>query len=216
MKYKAIIFDLDGTLINSLEDIADAMNKVLDENKYPTHDYKSYNFFIGNGIRKLVSRALPEDKRNETEIDRCYEAMMDYYGENCIRKTKPYQGIQALLNELNSKNIPISVLSNKSDSLTKKITHSIFPEYFEPVVGLTSEALKKPNPSTAIQISEKLNCNPSEVVFVGDSGIDMQTATQAGMYAVGVSWGYRTKEELFLEGAKLFLEEPSDLMALFN
>jgi phosphoglycolate phosphatase len=215
MKYKAIIFDLDGTLINSLEDIADAMNKVLIDNNYPTHTYESYNYFIGNGLRKLVSRALPDANKNESEIDRCYEAMMTYYGENCIRKTKPYNGIQALLNELSSQNISLSVLSNKSDPLTKKITQTIFPDSFEPVIGLISEELKKPNPSTAIQISKKLNCNPSEIIFVGDSGIDMQTATQAGMFAVGVSWGYRTKEELLLDGAKFILNQPSDLMELF-
>ncbi|HSD08952.1 HAD-IA family hydrolase [Flavobacterium sp.] len=215
MKYKAIIFDLDGTLINSLEDIADAMNKVLIDNDYPTHNYESYNYFIGNGLRKLVTRALPENRRNEEEIDRCYELMMDYYGENCIQKTKPYTGIQALLDELNLKSIPMNVLSNKSDVLTKKITESIFPEYFNLVVGLTSEEFKKPNPFTAIQMSEQLNCTPSEIIFVGDSGIDMQTATQAGMYAVGVSWGYRPKDELFSEGAKFFLNEPSDLMELF-
>lgn len=214
MKYKAIIFDLDGTLINSLEDIADAMNKVLNDNNYPTHNYESYNYFIGNGIRKLVSRALPVDKQNE--IDRCYEAMMTIYGENCIQKTKPYEGIQTLLNELSSRNIPLSVLSNKSDILTKKITESIFPKYFEPVIGLTTEELKKPNPTTAIQMSNSLNCAPSEIIFVGDSGIDMQTATQAGMLAVGVSWGYRTKDELLLEGAKFILNHPLDLMELFN
>jgi len=215
MKYKAIIFDLDGTLINSLEDIADAMNRVLIDNDYPAHNYESYNYFIGNGLRKLVTRALPENKRNEEEIDRCYALMMDYYGENCIQKTKPYTGIQALLDELNLLNIPMNVLSNKSDVLTKKITESIFPEYFNLIVGLTSEEFKKPNPFTAIQMSEQLNCTPSEIIFVGDSGIDMQTATQAGMYAVGVSWGYRPKDELFSEGAKFFLNEPSDLMELF-
>lgn len=214
MKYKAIIFDLDGTLINSLEDIADAMNKVLTDNNYPTHNYESYNYFIGNGIRKLVSRALPVDKQNE--IDRCYEAMMAIYGEDCIQKTKPYEGIQTLLNELSSRNIPLSVLSNKSDILTKKITQSIFPKHFEPVIGLTTEELKKPNPATAIQMSTSLNCTPSEIIFVGDSGIDMQTATQAGMLAVGVSWGYRTEEELLLEGAKFILNHPLDLIELFN
>jgi phosphoglycolate phosphatase len=213
MKYRAIIFDLDGTLINSLEDIADAMNKVLIDNNYPTHTYESYNYFIGNGLRKLVSRALPEEKQNE--IHRCYEAMMTIYGENCIQKTKPYDGIQALLNELSSKNIHLSVLSNKSDALTKKITQAIFPDSFEPVSGLTTEELKKPNPSAAIQISKHLKCSPSEVIFVGDSGIDMQTATQAGMYAVGVSWGYRTKDELLADGAKYLLNQPSDLLKLF-
>jgi len=215
MKYKAIIFDLDGTLVNSLEDIADAMNKVLTDNNYPTHTYETYNYFIGNGLRNLVSKALPAENKNEAEINRCYEEMMTHYGENCIRKTKPYQGIQSLLDELNAKNIPLSVLSNKSDSLTKKIIHSIFPNYFEPVIGLTTEEFKKPNPFTAIQISKQLNCTPSEVVFVGDSDIDMKTATQAGMYAVGASWGYRTKDELLSDGAKLLLNEPSDLMELF-
>lgn len=214
MKFKAIIFDLDGTLINSLEDIADAMNKVLIDNKYPSHSYNSYNYFIGNGLRKLVARALPENHNDENEINRCYQAMMLHYGENCIQKTKPYLGIQALLDELREMKIPISVLSNKSDVLTKKITQNLFPDFFEPIIGLTSEELKKPNPTTAIQISQQLNCMPSEIIFVGDSGIDMETATQAGMYAVGVSWGYRPKEELLHDGAKLILNQPMDLLKL--
>jgi phosphoglycolate phosphatase len=214
MKYKAIIFDLDGTLINSLEDIADAMNKVLTENNYPTHSYESYNYFIGNGLRKLVSRALPENHQNE--IDHCYEDMMRIYGENCMQKTKPYNGILNLLDELRSLNILLSVLSNKSDELTKKITQAIFPEYFEPVLGLTSEEFKKPNPATAIQISEQLNCKPSEIIFVGDSDIDMQTATNAGMYPIGVTWGYGTKGELLSDGAKFLLNKPSDLMVFLT
>ena len=216
MKFKGVIFDLDGTLVNSLEDIADAMNTVLQNLNYPTHDYDAYQYFIGSGLRNLVSKALPETHNDEKHIDRCYQLMIEEYSGNCTRKTKPYDGIVELLDHLISHNIKLSVFSNKSDELTKKITTALFPNYFEPIVGLSVEALKKPNPSEAIAISKKLGLKTEEIIFVGDSGIDMQTAANANMLAVGVSWGYRPEEELFAEGAKYVLNHPLDLIQILQ
>lgn len=214
MKFKGIIFDLDGTLVNSLEDIADAMNTVLQKLQYPTHTYEAYQYFIGSGLRNLVSKAIPTNNNSETEIQRCYDMMLNVYRENCTCKTKAYDGIFELLTELKSRNIPLSVFSNKADDLTKEVTNTIFPDCFDLILGLTTEPLKKPNPSKAIEISNKWNLKPEEILFVGDSDIDMLTATNANMFAVGVIWGYRTKEELLADGAQQILNYPMDLIPL--
>jgi len=214
MKFKAVIFDLDGTLVNSLQDIADSMNVVLESYNYPTHSYEAYINFIGSGIRSLVSKALPINNNNEKHIDTCFNKMIEVYRDNCTCKTKPYDGIVALLDNLIARNFKLSVLSNKSDEFTKKIIASLLPNYFDPVRGLTIEALKKPNPFGAIEISKDLNIKPEEIIYIGDSGIDMQTATNANMFAVGVLWGFGTKEELISNGAKYVLSNPLDLIQI--
>jgi phosphoglycolate phosphatase len=214
MKFKGVIFDLDGTLVNSLEDIADAMNKVLQDLNYPTHSYKDYQYFIGSGLRNLVGKSLPETHNDENQIEKCLNLMVAIYRDACTNKTKPYQGIIELLEDLRSRKIKLSVFSNKSDELTKKIVADLFPNYFETAVGLSVEALKKPNPSEAIEISKSLGLKPEEMIFVGDSGIDMQTATNANMHAVGVLWGYRPTNELISNGAKLILNHPLDLIPI--
>jgi len=211
MKFKGIIFDLDGTLVNSLEDISDAMNIVLTGLEYPTHTYDTYQYFIGSGLRNLVSKALPASNNTEEQIETCFECMVNEYRKICTFKTKPYEGIIELLENLSSKNIKLAVFSNKADELTKKIATEIFPNYFDSAVGLSTELLKKPNPFEAIEISKKWNLKPEEILFVGDSDIDMQTAINANMFPVGVSWGYRTEEELKASGAKLVINNPLEL-----
>jgi phosphoglycolate phosphatase len=214
MKLKGVIFDLDGTLVNSLKDIADAMNSVLQDLNYPTHSYDAYQYFIGSGLRNLVSKSLPETHNDEKSIESCYLLMIEEYRDTCTRKTTSYEGIIELLDHLLLHNIKLSVFSNKSDELTKKIAGALFPNYFDFVVGLTTESLKKPNPSEALAISKNMGLKPEEIIFVGDSGIDMQTATNANMFAVGVSWGYRPKEELIANGAKQVINHPSDLIQI--
>jgi phosphoglycolate phosphatase len=216
MKFKGVIFDLDGTLVNSLEDIADAMNSVLQDLNYPTHNYDAYQYFIGSGLRNLVSKALPSTNNDEKQIDNCYQLMIEKYSVDCTRKTAAYDGIRELLDHLISQNIKLSVFSNKSDVLTKKVVADLFPNYFTPVVGLSVEELKKPNPHEAIEISKSLGFKTEEIIFVGDSGIDMQTAANANMFAVGVSWGYRPAEELIANGAKYVLNHPLDLIPILK
>ena len=212
MKYKGIIFDLDGTLVNSLEDISDAMNSVLKGLNFPIHNYDTYQYFIGSGLRNLVSKALPESNNSIDEIETCFESMVKGYRETCTIKTKPYDGIIELLDNLVTRNIKLAVFSNKADELTKKIVADIFPNYFSNVVGLSIESLKKPNPFEAIAISEKWNLKPEEIIFIGDSDIDMQTAVNANMFPVGVTWGYRTEEELKASGAKMVIHNPLELI----
>ena len=214
MKYKGIIFDLDGTLVNSLEDISDAMNNVLKSLNYPTHTYDAYQYFIGSGLRNLVSKALPESNNTEIDIENCFNCMINEYREICTLKTKPYTGIVELLDDLVSRDIKLAVFSNKADELTKKIASEVFPNYFNTAVGLSSEALKKPNPFEAIEISKNWNLKTEEIIFIGDSDIDMLTANNANMFPLGVSWGYRTEQELLASGAKLVINSPSDLIEI--
>ncbi|MFL9829353.1 HAD family hydrolase [Flavobacterium sp. ST-87] len=214
MKFKAVLFDLDGTLVNSLIDIADSINKVLQENQLPTHSYEVINNFIGSGLRVLVTKALPETHRNEENIEKFFQAMMLHYRNNCTNKTIVYDGITELLKELKSRNIKMAILSNKADELTKKIGLTLFPDYFDIVAGLKSEATKKPNPEAAIRICHDLECTTEEVLYVGDSDIDMQTAKNAKMFAVGVTWGYRPEEELLSEGAQSIISHPLELIEL--
>ena len=207
---------MDGTLVNSLEDIADAMNNVLVHLDYPIHSYETYQYFIGSGLRNLVGKSLPESSADEKHIDYCYDLMIEQYRAICTRKTKPYEGIVVLLDYLISCNIRLSVFSNKSDELTKKITTDLFAGYFDPIIGLSKEALKKPNPAEAIAISQSLGLPTEEIIFVGDSGIDMQTAVNANMLPVGVSWGYRPEEDLISNGAKHILSTPLDLIRILQ
>lgn len=214
MKFKGIIFDLDGTLVDSLHDISDAMNTVLESLNYPTHTYDTYQYFIGSGLRNLISKALTSSNNKEEQIEICFEMMIQEYRKICTSKTKPYEGILELLDNLTSQNIKLAVFSNKADELTKKIASEIFPNHFDTAVGLSTEELKKPNPFEAIEISKKWNLKPEEILFVGDSDIDMKTAVNANMFPVGVSWGYRTEEELKSSGAKLVINNASELIEI--
>lgn len=215
MKYKGVIFDLDGTLVNSIEDLADSMDRVLLQNNFPTHSIDAYKQFVGNGVRTLVVRALPERHRDDATVAECFNMMTEIYGKNCTAKSKPYNGICDLLNELSKRNIKLAVLSNKTDALTKEVVAQLFPNNpFEYVVGFTINELMKPNPKCALEICHNLGFTPSDMLYVGDSGTDMQTATNANMLAIGVLWGFRTQEELLKNGAKQLIKHPMDLIQL--
>lgn len=216
MKLEGVIFDLDGTLVNSLDDIADSMNAVLQQNHFPAHPNEDYKLFIGNGLRNLVRTVLPEAFRTDEKlVGRCLTSMVEIYNGNCLNKTKPYAGITGLLDELASRRVRMAILSNKNDGLTKKIVQALLPGWdFGQVVGLTTEALKKPNPAEALRIAREIGISPTNILYAGDSGTDMQTANNAGMFAVGVLWGFRSKEELLSNGAKVVVEYPEDLIKM--
>ena len=214
---KGVIFDLDGTLANSIEDIADSMNQVLKENNFPTHDYPTYKTFVGRGVRSLVEKSLPMENRSEEEIEKNFERMMAVYDENCIVKTCLYPGIKDLLNSLSERNIKISVFSNKANELTQKVVKVLLADWkLEYVLGAGGDIPRKPDPKGAILISEKMGIDPSDLMYIGDSGVDMATAQNSGMHAVGVLWGFRDMEELLENGAQTLLEKPMDLMASFD
>lgn len=216
MNFKAVIFDLDGTLVDSIKDIADAMNIVLQKRNYPIFDYPTYKTFVGSGVKSLVIKALPETNPKPEEVNECLEDMMQVYGEICTNKTLPYNGVSELLNTLKTKNIKISILSNKEDSLTKKVSAKLLPTYITPVLGLKEEPLKKPNPKVVLEICETINVKPEETIYVGDTDVDILVAQNANMLPVGVSWGFRDKEELINVGAKHILEKPADLLNILG
>ncbi|WP_216616378.1 HAD family hydrolase [Marinifilum caeruleilacunae] len=214
---KGVIFDLDGTLANSIEDIADSMNQVLEENNFPTHDYTTYKTFVGRGVRSLVEKSLPLENRSVEEIEKSFDRMMSVYDENCIVKTCLYPGIKDLLNALSEKGIKISVFSNKANELTQKVVEVLLADWkLEYVLGAGGDIPRKPDPKGAILISEKMGIDPSELMYIGDSGVDMATAQNSGMHAVGVLWGFRDMEELLENGAQTLLEKPMDLMSSFD
>lgn len=215
LKYDGVIFDLDGTLVDTLKDLADAMNRVLSGEQAPVHSYATYRLLIGKGIRNLVGQALPPEKRSDETIARCYERMIADYGENCLVKTRQYDGVAELVSGLRTAGATLAVFSNKSDELTRRIVESLFgPGDFDVVMGARPGLPLKPDPTVALLISARLGVAPGRIVFLGDSGIDMLTATAAGMIAVGAAWGFRTKDELVENGARVVLDHPLELLEL--
>lgn len=210
---KGVVFDLDGTLANSIEDIADSMNIVLSEKKFPTHDYDTYKTFVGRGLKSLVKKALPDSEIDEATLEACFNRMMSVYDENCVVKTYLYPGIAELLTELQKRNIKIAVFSNKANELTQKVVKVLLADRpLEMVIGAGGDIPRKPDPTGALLISEKMGIAPEELMYVGDSGVDMQTAKNSGMCAAGVLWGFRGMEELLENGAEILVENPIDLL----
>ncbi len=197
MNYKAVIFDLDGTLFNSLEDIADSANSVLSNHDFSTHKPDDYKIFVGSGISELMTRALPEEERNPDTIDDYVKEFREEYACNWNAKIKPYAGIAAMLDELVSRKIKIAVLSKKLHAFTEQCVDKFLPRWkFNIVMGLQNDIPPKPDPTSALQIAKQLNIDPPHILYLGDSDIDMKTAVAAYMHPVGVLWGFRTKEEL--------------------
>lgn len=211
---QAVIFDLDGTLINSLEDIADAMNYTLTTFGFPTHNYEAYKHFIGKGLMNLVKSCVsPHALDNQQILQQCLDVMMDYYQKNLTNKTRLYPEITELLDVLTSKSVKMAILSNKANTLTQQICDTLLRNWsFEVILGATETFPRKPNPESALFIAKKLQVSPENIIYVGDSNVDMQTAIAAGMFPVGVTWGFRTREELQEAGAELVIDLPMELV----
>jgi phosphoglycolate phosphatase len=213
MIYKAVLFDLDGTLIDTLQDIAYAVDETLEKHRFPTHDLSDYRSYISDGVVMLITRSLPEDHRNESTITACVEAFHNIYDRCWYRSTEPFDGIVETLRILAARRIKLAVLSNKTHQLTEKCVQKFFPEIaFDMVLGLKEDASPKPDPVGALHIAAKLQLAPSEILFVGDSAADMKTATAAGMLPVGVLWGFKTAQELRRSGARKLIASPQEII----
>ncbi|KAA6334607.1 Phosphoglycolate phosphatase [termite gut metagenome] len=192
-----VIFDLDGTLLNTIADLAQSTNHALRKLGFPTHTEEAYNFMVGNGINKLFERALPEDKRTETNVLRIRTAFIPYYNEHNVDKTRPYPGIVELLRTLQEHGKMIGVASNKYHAATLKLISHYFPEVsFTAVLGQREGIAPKPNPTIVYDIMKMAETSKDNVLYVGDSGVDMQTAKNIGVTSCGVTWGFRPRSEL--------------------
>jgi phosphoglycolate phosphatase len=216
--YHAVIFDLDGTLFDSLTDLSESMNEVLRGQGFPIHPPNSYRYFVGDGMEKLVIRALPKNARYDRAIvARCLELMRTLYSQRWDRYSTLYPGIPALLDGLISRNLPLAIFSNKPQTLTTAIQEKFLAAWpFRQVLGASSEYPLKPDPAGALAIARKLSLLPGEILYLGDTAVDMRTAKAAGMYSVGCLWGFREKNELQEAGAQLLLNQPQDLLAWWN
>jgi phosphoglycolate phosphatase len=215
MKYEAVIFDLDGTLLDTIEDLAGSMNAVLYALGFPVHDTDSYRYFVGTGVRNLVRKALPEDFRSDKMVDNGVAAMLNEYKKRWDNKTRPYEGIPEMLGSLAGLGIRMSILSNKPHELTLKAVNALLPNWrFECVFGDRKGVPKKPDPSSALEIANIMDIPTEKFLYMGDSGTDMETARAAGMYPVGVKWGFRKPEELISSGAKKIIDKPQELIGI--
>lgn len=216
MQYKGVIFDLDGTLLNSLADLANSTNAVLKSLGFPCHEVEKYKCFIGNGMYNLVRKALPEEYAQEKLINKGLAAVKKEYGAHWADYTVPYQGITELLPALQSQGLRLAVLSNKPHEFAQVIVEKFFPGQFEQVFGERSGIPRKPNPQGALDIAAAMKISPHEFLYVGDSYTDMQTAVAAGMYPIGVLWGFQEIEQIQVGGAKVLLEKPLDLLKILK
>jgi phosphoglycolate phosphatase len=211
--YEAVIFDMDGTLLDTIEDIADSMNAVLIRLGFPPHSLDSYRDFVGDGIEALAMRSLPEGHRKAQTIELSVDAMKKEYGLRWSVKSRPFKGISELLDGLTEMGMGLSILSNKLDSFTKAMAASLLPSWkFAEVRGLCPDVPRKPDPTGARICADRMGVNPQHCIFVGDSSIDMDTAGRAGMAAFGALWGYQNMQKLIDHGAKVLLEQPEDLL----
>ena len=212
-QHKAVIFDLDGTLLDTLEDLADSTNTVLARHGLPTHALDRYRYFVGDGIINLILRSLPEDRATLACAKELHPEIDDEYGRTWHVKTRPYEGINELLSELIARGIRVSVLSNKPHHFTTKIVEHYFPQVpFYPVFGYREGIPRKPDPAAALDIVGTLGFHKDEFLYLGDTNTDMQTANSAGLYAVGASWGFRPVEELADAGANAIIDSPLELL----
>jgi phosphoglycolate phosphatase len=213
MKYCAVLFDLDGTLLNTIDDIGNSMNTVLERCGFPEHRIDDYKYFVGEGIDTLVRRALPENHRDDATVTRCVSAMIEEYEMKATKNTRPYPGIPELLDALQSRGVRISILSNKPDGPTKSVVSSLFSAWkFDAVVGARPHVPLKPDPTAALEIAADMGISPKQFIYCGDTEIDMCMAQVARMYPVGALWGYRTADELRSAGALALIDKPADLL----
>lgn len=203
------IFDLDGTLADTLCDLADAVNYGLTQLGYPTHPYESYNIFVGNGVNKLCERALPDDKKNDT--DRLLRIFTERYNSHFLDKTCLYDGIKETLTTLADNGVTLAVATNKPQEFAVQIVEKLLPEFeFVKILGGCAEREKKPSPDIILEILDELPIG-TKAFMIGDSNVDIETAVNAGITSVGCVWGFRGRNELEKAGADFIAECPSDI-----
>ena len=210
---RCVLFDLDGTLLNTIEGLQQASNEVLTKRGLPTHSVQEMREMVGEGIEILVHRALPEGCRSDVEVQRVVDEVKEAYARVWESGTKPYPGIPELLAQLEERGVDFSVLSNKPDEFTGVMVRRFFPGVkFRQVRGAMDGVPKKPEPDVALLIAREMGYQPGQAVFVGDTWVDIQTGVRAGMRSVGVAWGFRDEPELVQAGAQFIIQNPLELL----
>lgn len=211
--YKVAIFDLDGTLLNTLKDLADACNFALRSHGFSEHQIDEYKYFLGNGVYKLVERALPMDKKDGETVDKVLTEFKKYYEKHKSDFTKPYDGIEELLIALKEIGIKTAVVSNKPHEFAVEIVERYFAKSFDIVFGKREGYLAKPDPTTVIETLNHFKCKKEEAVYIGDSDVDMFTGKNAGLFSIGVAWGFRGARELSAAGANKIVYTSEELLS---
>ena len=211
MKYNTYIFDLDGTLLDTLQDLANAVNHAMREMKYPERTVDEVRRFIGNGIRMLIKRASPQGI-SDKDYEKTLAIFTAYYLEHIADFTKPYDGISEVIKTLKSKGCKVAVVSNKADEAAKKVVKDYFGDVFDMVVGKMDRFPSKPEPDSVLYVIETLGADKDKCIYSGDSEVDVQTAHNAGLPCVGVTWGNRDVSELIAAGAEYIAEKPNEIL----
>lgn len=212
--YKTAIFDLDGTLLDTLADLTAAVNHTLTQFHYPTHSTEEVRGFVGNGLHKLMERSIPNGLDNP-DCEDAFVELKTYYTAHCKEKTAPYPGILELLEELRSKGVSLAIVSNKNDAAVKELAHEFFGDFISVAIGETPPIQRKPSPDTVFAAVKELNCDINDCIYIGDSEVDLQTAANAKIDCISVSWGFKGRVFLEKEGAPHIVDTPKEILAFF-
>lgn len=212
--YQNVIFDLDGTLLNTIDDLADASNYVCRLHGWPTHTVEEYKRFVGNGMAKLAERFAPEDWRTPEKVEQLLGEFMPYYDQHKQDKTAPYVGMPQALERLKAAGVHMAVLTNKADQMAAPVVNGYYPDVFPMVQGAVKGFPTKPDPTLLHRLMSRMGATPADTLFVGDSNVDIRTAKNGGLTSCGVLWGFRGRTELEQEGADFIVETPEELADL--
>lgn len=213
MIVNTVIFDLDGTLLNTLEDIKDSVNFALKEFNFPVRSINEVNKYVGNGAKHLIDHMVPEHTNPEVTME-CFQVYQKHYTQNSNNKTCPYDGILPLLKQLKDKEQKLAIVSNKFDSSVKALCQNYFSDYITVAIGESQAVARKPAPDSVFTAISELNADINNVIFVGDSEVDVKTAHNAGVPCVGVTWGFRNREVLKTAGADYIIDKPEELIEI--
>lgn len=213
---KLVIFDLDGTLVNTITDLAAACNHALQFAGYPTHHISAYQYYVGNGVTRLIERALPSDAATPETVNMVRQHFMEWYDLHCTDTSEPYPGVVDLLKQLREHDVKLAVASNKYQSASEKVIRTLFPDFeWVAIEGQKSGVPVKPDPSIVFEVLSKCPTPKADAVMVGDSAVDMETARRACIDSVGVTWGFRPQAELVQAGANHIIHSPAGFLSLF-
>ncbi|MBR3969047.1 MAG: HAD family hydrolase [Clostridia bacterium] len=213
---KAVLFDLDGTLADSLIDLADGVNRAIAQKGFPTHEVEAFKYFVGDGIPKMIERALPQEHRDSDTINEIKDIFLPYYALHYADNTYAYEGMPELVNTLKSKGFIVAVVTNKEQHMANEVVTSLYSDVFDLIFGKRDGIPAKPDPTAALMAMEELGVKPEECVFIGDSGMDVATAVNSGAVPVGELWGFRKEDELLANGAKYIIRKPQELLTIIE